>query len=908
MVLVGALLWSSMERAIIHWILVLTLCASFILVKGAVAAMSSSTAANAPGFITIDCGSNREYLDKGTGIWYESDTKFVETGENWKVAGSSNLNDPYFGKASRTARCFPEGVRNCYTLTRVPQQQRYLIRAIFIYNNYDGKNQNMTFDIHLGVNLWDTVSLDSNYYWSFTEIIYTHTSDSIQICLVKTGQSTPCISSLELRPLSSSVYDLNSTTNSRLLLYLRTDIASLDAPEYVRYKDDVYDRIWRYDREVDSWQSLELDNYSTAIDIGSNKSDSYKVPSKVMRTVATSQSVSDALEFSYSSVLGIELENSSEYYTYFHFAEIEQLGVGKKRIIDITINSQSILSEPLVLEYLKPVTVTSAYTAHGDIIVSISATSGSEAPPILNALEIYRFVPEIDFPTDAKDVSAIEDIKSAYQIITKLNWQGDPCRPTQFTWEGLNCTSHKNARIKSLNLRSSKLSGQINISFSYFTELEFLDLSDNELEGPVPEFLAELPKLKVLNLTKNKLSGLIPEALLKKADNKSLQLSVADNPNLCMKYSCNKKNFFVPLIASLPALIVILFILLGFWISKRRQKGPTLHIPTKDKLDSRKEVCLESKQKAFSYTEILNITDNFKTIIGEGGFGKVYLGVLQDRTQVAVKLLSVSSTQGYKEFQSEVELHSSIRHRNLVSLVGYCDEGEIKALIYEYMANGNLHRHLSKQHPNVLKWDERLNIAIDVANGLDYLHNGCKTPIVHRDLKTSNILLDKWNHAKISDFGLSRAFPNDDDSHISTRPAGTPGYIDPEFHRVGYLNKKSDVYSLGIILLELMTGEPAIIVRDDGAIHILEWVRPILERGDDIQNIVDSRLLQQGDFNVDSLRKVFEIALCCTRVSAQRPDISQVLLDLKDFLFLEMVSIAPDMSMQLETEFSLVGR
>nr|XP_029151503.1 receptor-like protein kinase At3g21340 [Arachis hypogaea] len=867
MVLVGALLWSSMERAIIHWILVLTLCAFLILVKGAVAAMASSTAANAPGFITIDCGSNREYLDKGTGIWYESDKKFVETGENWKVAGSSNLNDPYFGKASRTARCFPEGVRNCYTLMRVPQKQRYLIRAIFIYNNYDGKNQNMTFDIHLGVNLWDTVSLDSETYWSFTEIIYTHTSDSIQICLVKTAQSTPCISSLELRPLSSSVYALNSTTNSRLLLYLRTDIASLDAPEYVRYKDDVYDRIWRYDRDVDSWQSLELDNYSTAIDIGSNnKSDSYKVPSKVMRSVATSESVSDALEFSYSTVLGIELENSSEYYTYFHFAEIEQLGVGKKRIIDITLNSQSILSEPLVLEYLKPVTVSSAYTAHGDINVSISATSGSEAPPILNALEIYRFVPEIDFPTDAKD-------EASFGAISYLFFS------------------------------------QIKVLETFQVYREYRDLSDNKLEGPVPEFLAELPKLKVLNLTKNKLSGLIPEALLKKADNKSLQLSVADNPNLCMKYSCNKKNIFVPLIASLPALIVILFIVLGFWISKRRQKGPTLYIPTKDKLDSRKEVCLESKQKAFNYTEILNITDNFKTIIGEGGFGKVYLGLLQDHTQVAVKLLSVSSRQGYKEFQSEVELHSSIRHRNLVSLVGYCDEGEIKALIYEYMANGNLHRHLSKQHPNVLKWDERLNIAIDVANGLDYLHNGCKTPIVHRDLKTSNILLDKWNHAKISDFGLSRAFPNDDDSHISTRPAGTPGYIDPEFHRVGYLNKKSDVYSLGIILLELMTGEAAIIVRDDGAIHILEWVRPILERGDDIQNIVDSRLLQQGDFNVDSLRKVFEIALCCTRVAAQRPDISQVLLDLKDFLFLEMVSIAPHMSMQLETdEFSLVGR
>ncbi|PNX87716.1 leucine-rich repeat receptor-like protein kinase at2g19210-like protein [Trifolium pratense] len=189
---------------------------------------------------------------------------------------------------------------------------------------------------------------------------------------------------------------------------------------------------------------------------------------------------------------------------------------------------------------------------------------------------------------------------------------------------------------------------------------------------------------------------------------------------------------------------------------------------------------MKSKHQAFSCTEILNITDNFKTIIGEGGFGKVYFGTLQDQTQVAVKRLSPSSMQGYKEFQSEAQLLTIVHHRNLVSLLGYCDEGEIKALVYEYMANGNLQQLLFGENSNILKWNERLNIAVDAAHGLDYLHNGCKPPIVHRDLKPSNILLDDKMHAKIADFGLSRAFGNDVDSHISTRPAGTFGYIDPE--------------------------------------------------------------------------------------------------------------------------------
>ncbi|PNX79183.1 receptor-like protein kinase, partial [Trifolium pratense] len=276
------------------------------------------------------------------------------------------------------------------------------------------------------------------------------------------------------------------------------------------------------------------------------------------------------------------------------------------------------------------------------------------------------------------------DIKSSYKI-DRLSWQGDPCLPKQYAWEGLVCEGDIIPRITSLNLSSSKLTGEINISFSYLTELELLDLSHNNLEGPLPDFLAQLPKLKVLDLTGNKLSGRIPNALKQKADG-TLQLSVSDNPDICTSGSCKKKKFVVPLIASISSLIIIILLIsLGFWTFKRLKVAHS---------NPKKRGSFVSKHLAFSYSEILNITDNFKTIIGEGGFGKVYLGVLQNHTQVAVKMLSLSSMQGYKEFKTEVQLLSVVHHRNLVSLIGYCNEGEIKALIYEYMANGNLHQHL----------------------------------------------------------------------------------------------------------------------------------------------------------------------------------------------------------------------
>ncbi|KAJ9179273.1 hypothetical protein P3X46_011082 [Hevea brasiliensis] len=230
-----------------------------------------------------------------------------------------------------------------------------------------------------------------------------------------------------------------------------------------------------------------------------------------------------------------------------------------------------------------------------------------------------------------------------------------------------------------------------------------------------------------------------------------------------------------------------------------------------------------------------------------------------------------------------VQLLVIVHHRNLVSLIGYCNDRHNMALVYEYMVKGNLQEHLSEKSGSILTWKERFQIAVDAAYGLEYLHNGCKPPIIHRDLKTSNILLNEKLQAKIADFGLSRAFTNESGSHIITCPAGTFGYLDPEAQASGNFSKKSDIYSFGIILLELITGQPAIARSIDGNfICIHQRIRPIIERGD-IQSIVDPRL--RGEFDANSAWKVVEIAFACVSNTAiQRPDMSHVLAELQECL------------------------
>ncbi|KAK2352999.1 putative LRR receptor serine/threonine-protein kinase [Trifolium repens] len=821
------------------------------------------------GFTSIDCGlpENSDYTEKITGINYKSDADYIDTGVSKSISPAEMITHQ---QQLHFVRSFPNGMRNCYKIN-VNIGIKYLVRATFYYGNYDSLNKPPQFELHFGTNVWDIVKFPNASRTIMSEIIYTPSLDYIQPCLVNTGKGTPFISAIELRPMDNEVYvtDQAESAKSVLSLFMRYDLGSITNSEY-RYKDDVYDRIW-FPYELSSdWRRL-----STSLNNDDLNQNDYKLPAIVMSTAITPLNANAPLQFHWDSN-----NMNDRYYKYLYFNEVEKLAGNETRAFNITMNGVFWFG-PKIPIYQKASTVLSTkhFTGAKRYEISLFKTENSTLPPILNAIEVYKLKDFSQSETQHEDVDAVTKIKNSYGVAR--NWQGDPCAPVMYMWEGLNCSFNglNPPRIISLNLSSSGLTGQIHYSISQLTMLQYLDLSNNSLDGPLPDFLNNLQFLKYLNVGKNKLKGLVPHELLERSKTDSLSLSVDDNPGLCVTESCRKKSFSVPLIASFSALIfVILLISLGFWLFRRQRVTST---------NSKKRGSMKFKRQAFSYTEILNITDNFKTIIGEGGFGKVYLGVLQNDTQVAVKILSPSSMQGYKEFQSEAQLLMIVHHRNLVSLIGFCDEGEIKALIYEYMANGNLQQHLLVGNTNILKWNARLNIAIDAARGLDYLHNGCKPPIMHRDLKPSNILLDENMDAKISDFGLSRAFGSDIDSHISTRPAGTLGYADPEFQRTGNTNKKNDVYSFGIVLFVLITGRQAIVKAAGQNIHILEWVIPII-KGGDIQNVIDSKL--EGEFSVDSARKIVEIAMSCISPNfIERPDISQILVELKESLSLDMV-------------------
>ncbi|PSS30541.1 Calcium/calmodulin-regulated receptor-like kinase [Actinidia chinensis var. chinensis] len=268
----------------------------------------------------------------------------------------------------------------------------------------------------------------------------------------------------------------------------------------------------------------------------------------------------------------------------------------------------------------------------------------------------------------------------------------------------------------------------------------------------------------------------------------------------------------------------------------------------------------------YSYKDIQKATQNFTTILGQGSFGQVYKATMATGEVVAVKALASNSKQGEKEFHTEVSLLGRLHHRNLVNLVGYCVDKGQRMLIYEFMSNGSLASLLYCQEERVLSWEERLQIALDISHGIEYLHDGAVPPVIHRDLKSANILLDRTMRAKVADFGLSKeeAF----DGHNSGLK-GTYGYIDPAYVSTNKFTMKSDIYSFGVILFELIT-----------AIHphqnLMEYVNLAGMSPDGVDEILDKRLV--GEFNVLEARNLAAIAhKCLHKTPRRRPSIGEVL-------------------------------
>ncbi|KAM0863464.1 hypothetical protein ACQ4PT_044576 [Festuca glaucescens] len=289
---------------------------------------------------------------------------------------------------------------------------------------------------------------------------------------------------------------------------------------------------------------------------------------------------------------------------------------------------------------------------------------------------------------------------------------------------------------------------------------------------------------------------------------------------------------------------------------------------------------LSFSRSTFTYEDLAVATNQFSdaNLLGQGGFGFVHKGVLPDGTEVAVKQLRDGSGQGEREFQAEVEIISRVHHKHLVTLVGYCISEEKRLLVYEFVPNNTLEFHLHGRRGPTMDWPARLRIALGSAKGLAYLHEDCHPKIIHRDIKAANILMDHRFEAKVADFGLAKLTP-DNDTHVSTRVMGTFGYLAPEYASSGKLTEKSDVFSFGVMLLELITGRRPVSSKqahmDDS---LVDWARPLMTRALEDGNhdaLVDPQL--GTEFNDNEMARMIACAAACVRHSGRRrPRMSQV--------------------------------
>uniref|UniRef100_A0ACD5ZS04 Uncharacterized protein n=1 Tax=Avena sativa TaxID=4498 RepID=A0ACD5ZS04_AVESA len=682
-------------------------------------------------FISIDCGlpGQTGYVDNRSTLSYATDAAFIDAnaGSNHNISVQSGT--PTLPKSLYSVRSFPDGARNCHTIGSLESGLKYLIRGDFLYGNYDGLNRLPVFDLYLGVNLWTTVNISNPYGAVYAEAIVVVPDDSVQVCLMNTGSGTPFINGLDLRPLKNKLYPLANETQALVLLH-RLNLGPTDTSITISYPDDPYDRIWTpYVDATQQWGEI-----STDVEVPYN-ADNFEAPSAVMQTAITTQNVSDSIELTLD--LGsFPADLLLGYIQVLHFAELKKLPSNSLRQFYIYRNGAlqlSGLENAYTPGYLWNGDFYSGspfQSSSSDYILTLNATPKSTMPPIINAIEIFSVISTALVGTDLNDVSAITEIKGDYQV--SKNWMGDPCIPTSVVWVGLTCSYAVSTPpiITSINMSFSALDGLLSSSFANLRNVQYLNLSNNNLIGSIPDALSQLPSLTLLDLSNNKLNGSIPPGFLKRIQDGSLDLRYGNNPNLCTNSrACqpaqvrSKRAIIIVAIVVVITVIVMLVAVLLFCVLRRNKKAlklkneRTTSTSTANVIYGDSSLRLENRR--FTYNELDIITTNFQQVLGKGGFGYVYHGILEDGVQVAVKLRSHSSNQGVKEFIAEAQILTRIHHKNLVNMIGYCKDAEYMALVYEYMPEGNLREHIAGKDLNggCLTWRQRLRIALESAQG-----------------------------------------------------------------------------------------------------------------------------------------------------------------------------------------------
>ncbi|XP_058736410.1 receptor-like protein kinase THESEUS 1 [Vicia villosa] len=348
-------------------------------------------------------------------------------------------------------------------------------------------------------------------------------------------------------------------------------------------------------------------------------------------------------------------------------------------------------------------------------------------------------------------------------------------------------------------------------------------------------------------------------------------------------------NILLGFIAGISTVMALALLFFLFW----KKIIPFLKQPNTLKGKEYKSLKYDKTSlRCFKIEELERATQNFSQdcLLGSGAFGNVYKGTFELEGILAIKRPHSESFLSVEEFRNEVRLLSAAKHKNLVSLVGYCEQPErdgAKILVYEYVSNGSLLEYMMGNRRRCLTWKQRVNIAIGAGKGIAYLHEEVKPSIIHRDIKPSNILLGEDFEAKVSDFGLVKSGPTGDQSHVSSQIKGTPGYLDPAYCSSCHLTKFSDVYSFGVILLQLISARPAVDNAENPSNqHIIDWARPSIEKGS-IEEIMDANLFCESEpCNMKVMLKMGQLGMrCVAQEPKHRPTMTQVCKELEQALF-----------------------
>ncbi|CAH9077696.1 unnamed protein product [Cuscuta epithymum] len=865
-------------------------------------------------FISVDCGGTRNYTDSKTGLVWIPDNGMIGHGKAVEVNNSINGRPQQY----QTKREFPaDSNKYCYRL-RTQERRRYIIRATFVYGNIGTDGIYPKFQLYLDATMWATISIEDSSRIYVEEMIIRAPSDWIDVCVCCTTTGSPFISTLELRPLNLSMYATDFEDEFFLKLAARVNFGALTG-DAVRYPDDPYDRIWSSDMNT-------RPNFLVGVAPGTeriNTSKHINTNTREYPPVKVMQSAVVGTKGSLSYRLNLE-DFPANARACAYFAEIQDLGPSETRKFK--------MEQPYIPDYSNAV-VNIAENANGsytlyepsymnvtfDFVLSFAfvKTHDSVLGPLLNAMEISKYI-KIAAKTDQLDVNALDAISSMSVGSDWTEEGGDPCIPTQ--WEWVECSTATPPRITKIALSGKNVKGEIpheinNMEgltelwldgnflsglipdMSKLINLRVLHLERNNLTGALPAFLGSMPRLQELNVSHNSLTGEIPLPLL------TGKINFRYEGNAHLRYKTNSKQHnkllievSVGLLAVLVIVLIVGVLLLCYFRSKayhKKSEAEGIYLPSSTKTSTRYDISrvgslVDDGVTCFiSLADIEKATERFAKRIGKGSFGPVFHGKLRDGKEIAVKLMADPSSHGTKQFFTEVALLSRIHHRNLVPLIGYYEDGYQCMLVYEYMHNGTLRDHIhDPSNGKHLDWLERLRIAQDAAKGLEYLHTGCNPSIIHRDVKTSNILLDINMRAKVSDFGLSRQ-TEDDLTHVSSVARGTIGYLDPGYYASQQLTEKSDIYSFGVVLLELISGRKPVSSEQYGADwSIVHWVRSQIHKGD-VVSIIDPTIA--GTVKAESIWKITEVAIqCVDRRSSSRPRMQEIIVAIQDAIKIEM--------------------